>query len=75
MKIAFVTDSTSDVPNDLAARLGIEVVPALVNLANVHYERDELVEAEALPAEPCALHGGRDWHRRRLQRPLRHGFR
>src|SRR5262249_40556355 len=24
------------------------LVPALVNLANVHYERDELVEAEAL---------------------------
>lgn len=25
-----------------------QIVPALVNLANIHYERDELVEAEAL---------------------------
>jgi DegV family protein with EDD domain len=32
MKIGFVTDSTSDVPADLAGRYGIEVVPALVNI-------------------------------------------
>ena len=25
-----------------------QLVPAIVNLANIHYERDELVEAEAL---------------------------
>jgi DegV family protein with EDD domain len=32
MKIGFVTDSTSDIPLDLAERMGIEVVPALVNV-------------------------------------------
>jgi DegV family protein with EDD domain len=32
MKIGFVTDSTSDVPADLAEKYGIEVVPALVNI-------------------------------------------
>jgi tetratricopeptide (TPR) repeat protein len=31
-----------------AARLDPQLVPALVNLANIHYERDQLVEAEAL---------------------------
>jgi tetratricopeptide (TPR) repeat protein len=31
-----------------AAMFDPQLVPALVNLANVHYERDELVEAEAL---------------------------
>ncbi len=31
-----------------AALFDPQLVPALVNLANVHYERDELVEAEAL---------------------------
>jgi DegV family protein with EDD domain len=32
MKIALVTDSTSDVPAELAFRHGIEIVPALVNI-------------------------------------------
>ena len=32
MKISFVTDSTADVPADLAERNGIEIVPALVNI-------------------------------------------
>ncbi len=31
-----------------AALLQPQLVPALVNLANIHYERDEVVEAEAL---------------------------
>ena len=31
-----------------AALFQPELVPALVNLANIHYERDEIVEAEAL---------------------------
>jgi DegV family protein with EDD domain len=32
MKIGFVTDSTADIPADLAGLRGIEVVPALVNI-------------------------------------------
>jgi DegV family protein with EDD domain len=32
MKIALVTDSTSDVPAELAAHHGIEIVPALINI-------------------------------------------
>ena len=32
MKIGFVTDSTSDIPADLAEQYAIEVVPALVNI-------------------------------------------
>jgi DegV family protein with EDD domain len=32
MKIALVTDSTSDIPAELAARHGIEIVPAVVNI-------------------------------------------
>ncbi len=31
-----------------AALFDPQLVPAIVNLANIHYERDELVEAEAL---------------------------
>jgi DegV family protein with EDD domain len=38
MKIGFVTDSTSDIPADLAAGYGIEVVPAIVNLDGHSYE-------------------------------------
>jgi DegV family protein with EDD domain len=38
MKIGFVTDSTADVPTDLASQRGIEVVPALVNIGNESYE-------------------------------------
>jgi DegV family protein with EDD domain len=34
MKIGFVTDSTADVPADLAGQHGIEVVPALVNIGD-----------------------------------------
>jgi DegV family protein with EDD domain len=33
MKISFVTDSTADLPPELATRHGIEVVPALINIA------------------------------------------
>jgi tetratricopeptide (TPR) repeat protein len=33
------------------------LVPALVNLANIHYERDELVEAEALYEKALRLDG------------------
>jgi DegV family protein with EDD domain len=32
MKIGFVTDSTSDIPANLADQYGIEIVPALVNI-------------------------------------------
>jgi len=37
MKIGFVTDSTSDIPYDVAERNGIEVVPALVNIGDTSY--------------------------------------
>lgn len=37
MKIGFVTDSTSDVPAEVAGRHGIEVVPALVNIDGKSY--------------------------------------
>jgi DegV family protein with EDD domain len=38
MKIGFVTDSTADIPFDLAAQMGIEVVPALVNVKGQCYQ-------------------------------------
>jgi DegV family protein with EDD domain len=38
MKIAFVTDSTSDIPSDLAEKYGIKVVPALVNINGKSYQ-------------------------------------
>ena len=37
MKIGFVTDSTSDIPGDLAHRYGIQVIPALVNIIGKSY--------------------------------------
>ncbi len=37
MKIGFVTDSTADVPADLAGQHGIEIVPALVNIGGNSY--------------------------------------
>jgi DegV family protein with EDD domain len=37
MKIGFVTDSTADVPADLAGLHGIEIVPALVNIGGSSY--------------------------------------
>jgi DegV family protein with EDD domain len=37
MKIGFVTDSTADVPEDLAEKLGIEIIPALVNIGGISY--------------------------------------
>ena len=37
MKIGFVTDSTADIPPDLAGQHGIEVVPALVNIGGNSY--------------------------------------
>jgi DegV family protein with EDD domain len=37
MKIGFVTDSTADIPGDLALLNGIEIVPALVNIGNDSY--------------------------------------
>jgi DegV family protein with EDD domain len=37
MKIGFVTDSTADVPADLAGQYGIEIVPALVNIGSNSY--------------------------------------
>jgi DegV family protein with EDD domain len=37
MKIGFVTDSTSDIPVDLAKQYGIQVIPALVNINGKSY--------------------------------------
>ncbi len=37
MKIGFVTDSTSDIPANLAEQYGIEIVPALVNINGKSY--------------------------------------
>jgi DegV family protein with EDD domain len=37
MKIGFVTDSTADLPADLAGKHGIEVVPAIVNIGSNSY--------------------------------------
>jgi len=37
MKISFVTDSTADIPSDLALKHDIEVVPALVNIRGQSY--------------------------------------
>jgi fatty acid kinase fatty acid binding subunit len=37
MKIGFVTDSTSDIPVDLARQYGIEIVPAVVNINGRSY--------------------------------------
>ncbi|HEY5271591.1 MAG TPA: DegV family protein [Anaerolineales bacterium] len=37
MKISFVTDSTADVPVDLAGQNGIEIVPVLVNIGSKSY--------------------------------------
>jgi DegV family protein with EDD domain len=37
MKIGFVTDSTADIPEDLAEKLGIEIIPALVNIGGISY--------------------------------------
>ena len=34
MKISFVTDSTADVPVEMAERMGIEIIPALVNIGS-----------------------------------------
>ena len=37
MEIGFVTDSTSDIPADLAEQYGIEIIPALVNINGRSY--------------------------------------
>lgn len=37
MKIGFVTDSTADIPVDLAGKYRIEIVPAIVNIGNISY--------------------------------------
>jgi DegV family protein with EDD domain len=37
MKIGIVTDSTADLPSELAGRHGIEVVPAIVNIGSNSY--------------------------------------
>jgi DegV family protein with EDD domain len=41
MKIGLVTDSTSDIPNDIVDRYGIEVVPAILNIGSTSYEDGE----------------------------------
>ena len=37
MRITLVTDSTSDLPQDLRGRLGVRVVPLYVNLSGAIY--------------------------------------
>jgi DegV family protein with EDD domain len=37
MNIGFVTDSTADIPSDMAIQMGIEIVPALVNISGKSY--------------------------------------
>ena len=37
MKVGFVTDSTSDIPQQLAEQYGIEIVPVLVNIQGKSY--------------------------------------
>lgn len=37
MKIGFVTDSTADIPANLAEKYRIEIVPAIVNIGNISY--------------------------------------
>ena len=37
MKVGIVTDSGSDLPRELAAELGIEIIPFHVNLNNKEY--------------------------------------
>jgi len=46
MRIAFVTDSTSDIPADLAAGNGIEVVPAIINVDGHSYEDGKGISRE-----------------------------
>jgi DegV family protein with EDD domain len=46
MRIGFVTDSTSDIPADLAAGFGIEVVPAIVNVDGRSYEDGREISRE-----------------------------
>ena len=38
MRISLVTDSTSDIPEDLRQMHGIEVIPAILNLGSQSYE-------------------------------------
>lgn len=51
MKIAVVTDSTSDIPADIAAQNGIHVVPNLVTINNVSY-----LDGEGISREDFYLH-------------------
>ena len=51
--------SSGDVPSDLMYRTALEfdpyLVAALINLANIHYSRDELAEAQALYERAISL--------------------
>ena len=44
MKIKFLTDSTADIPPDVAARMGITVMPVFINIGD-----------ESLPDHPDYL--------------------
>lgn len=47
MKIGFVTDSTSDIPNEMACKYGIEIVPVVVNVEGKSYmDRVEITREE-----------------------------
>ena len=47
MRITLVTDSTSDLPQDLRGRLGVRVVPLYVNLSGAIYrDREEITPTE-----------------------------
>jgi len=46
VKIRFVTDSTSDIPADLAEEHAIEIVPAIINVNGESYEDGEGISRE-----------------------------
>jgi DegV family protein with EDD domain len=46
MKIGLVTDSTADIPSEVQAQHGIEVVPALINIGGRSYEDGREISRE-----------------------------
>ena len=62
-KIGFLTDSCSDIPQELADKYGIEVVGFPINLDGVEYmERKDFTNDQFLPDD--ARRPGRAHHRR-----------
>ena len=57
MKIGFVTDSTSDIPVDLAEQYCIEIIPVLVNINGKSYADGlEISREDFYTRLPQALH-------------------